>query len=182
MKENEEKQKFIELRAEGLSYDKISKEIAVSKPTLMKWEKEFSQEIKELRNEKNKKNDIKRQLADAKRDYKEIGGWPSFKSGQWLWQIIQKSFANYWKNANVEYFESKYGTKDKAKIANKLISVTAKNSSILGGLTGAAISADEIVAISTGGEGGIGLPANIAIAAACIGGEAILLLRFQLQL
>ena len=49
MKENEVKQKFVELRAEGLSYDKISKEIAVSKPTLMKWEKEFSQEIKELR-------------------------------------------------------------------------------------------------------------------------------------
>jgi len=49
MKENEVKQKFIELRAEGLSYDKISKEIAVSKPTLMKWEKEFSREIKELR-------------------------------------------------------------------------------------------------------------------------------------
>ena len=49
MKENEVKQKFVELRAEGLSYDKISKEIAVSKPTLMKWEKQFSQEIKELR-------------------------------------------------------------------------------------------------------------------------------------
>ena len=49
MKENEVKQKFVELRAEGLSYDKISKEIAVSKPTLMKWEKEFSREIKELR-------------------------------------------------------------------------------------------------------------------------------------
>ena len=49
MKENEVKQKFVEFRAEGLSYDKISKEIAVSKPTLMKWEKEFSREIKELR-------------------------------------------------------------------------------------------------------------------------------------
>jgi len=49
MKENEEKQKFIELRAGGLSYDKTSKEIAVSKPTLMKWKKEFSREIKELR-------------------------------------------------------------------------------------------------------------------------------------
>jgi len=44
-----DKQKFIELRAEGLSYDKISKEISVSKPTLMKWEKEFSQEIGELK-------------------------------------------------------------------------------------------------------------------------------------
>jgi len=133
-------------------------------------------------NENNKKDKIKKLLGDAKRDYNEIGGWASFKSGEWLGKIIQKSFANYWKNANVEYFESKYGTKDKTKIANKLISVAAKNSSILGGITGAAISADEIIAILSGGGGGISLPANIAIAATCIGGEAILLIRFQLQL
>lgn len=49
-------------------------------------------------------------------------------------------------------------------------------------MTGAAISTDEIVAIATGGEGGIGLPANIVIAATGICGEAILLIRFQLQL
>lgn len=128
------------------------------------------------------KDTIKHQLSEAKSDYKDIGGWHSFKSGQWLWQIIQKSFANYWKNANVEYFESKYGTKDKAKLSKKLIAVAAKNAAILGGLTGAAISADEIVAIATAAEGGIGLPANIAVAAAAIGGEAILLIRFQLQL
>jgi uncharacterized protein (DUF697 family) len=127
-------------------------------------------------------DDIKRQFLDAKRDYKEVGGWSSFKSGQWLWQIIQKSFANYWNSANVEYFESKYGTKDKEKLANKLTTVAAKNAAILGGVTGAAISTDEIVAIATGAEGGVGLPANIAIAAAGIGGEAILLIRFQLQL
>ncbi len=45
----EDKQKFIELRAEGLSFDKISKQISVSKPTLMKWDKEFSREIDELK-------------------------------------------------------------------------------------------------------------------------------------
>lgn len=128
------------------------------------------------------KDNIKQQLSKAKSDYKEVGGWSSFKSGQWLWQIIQKSFANYWENANVEYFETKYGTKDKAKLSQKLIAVTAKNSAILGGVTGAAISTDEITAIVTGAEGGVGLPANITIAAAAIGGEAILLIRFQLQL
>lgn len=130
----------------------------------------------------NKKNEIKQQLSDARREFSEIGGWPSFKSGQWLWQIIQKSFANFWEKANVEYFESKYGTKDKDKLSKKLIAVTAKNASILGGVTGAAISTDEIVGILSLGEAGVGLPANIAIAAACIGGEAILLIRFQLQL
>ncbi|NHZ87384.1 MAG: hypothetical protein GWP19_16200 [Planctomycetia bacterium] len=130
----------------------------------------------------NVKNEIKEKLFEAKKDYKEVGGWPSFKSGQWLWQIIKKSFSSYWNNANVEYFESKYGTKDTEKLAKKLISVAAKNAAILGGITGAAISTDEIVAIATGGEGGVGLPANIAIAATGIGAEAILLIRFQLQL
>lgn len=130
----------------------------------------------------NVMNEIKEKLSEAKQDYKEVGGWSSFKSGQWLWQIIQKSFSNYWNNANVEYFESKYGTKDTEKLAKKLISVAAKNAAILGGITGAAISTDEIVAIATGGEGGVGLPANIAIAATGIGAEAILLIRFQLQL
>lgn len=38
---------FIKLRAEGLSYEKISKEIGVSKPTLIKWSKQGEKEIKE---------------------------------------------------------------------------------------------------------------------------------------
>lgn len=41
-------QKFIELRATGLSLAKISKEIDVSKPTLIKWSKEFQKEIHNL--------------------------------------------------------------------------------------------------------------------------------------
>lgn len=130
----------------------------------------------------NLKDEIKKQFTEAKLDYEEVGGWESLKSGEWLWLIIQKSFANYWNNANVEYFESKYGTKDKEKLAKKLIELTAKNAAILGGITGAAISVDEIIAIVTGGEGLVGLPGNIAIAALGVGAEAILMLRFQLQL
>src|SRR5512136_1331216 len=36
----EEVEKFIELRARGLSFDKIAQELQVSKPTLLKWERE----------------------------------------------------------------------------------------------------------------------------------------------
>lgn len=43
------KKKFIDLRTEGLSFQKISEQINVSKPTLMVWEKEFNSDIKELR-------------------------------------------------------------------------------------------------------------------------------------
>ncbi len=131
---------------------------------------------------KAEKSKVKQEWSEAKNDYKDIGGWKSMKSGEWLWRIIQKSFANYWERANVEYFQNKYHTKDIEKISKKLISVTARNASILGGIVGAAVTADEIVALTSGGEGGIGLPANIAIAATAISGEAILLIRFQLQL
>lgn len=45
MKDVSSKEKFIELRAQGLSFDKISKEINVSKPTLIKWNQEYSKEV-----------------------------------------------------------------------------------------------------------------------------------------
>lgn len=129
------------------------------------------------------KKEIKDQLLeDAKSDYRELGGWGPMKSGEWLWWLVQKSFANYWRNANVEYFQEKYKTADRAKLAAKLASVAARNASLLGSVAGAAVTANEITAIVTGGEGGIGLPTNIALAAATLGGEAILLLRIQLQL
>ena len=43
-----DKQDFIHLRAQGLSFEKISVEIGVSKPTLIKWNQEFSEEIANL--------------------------------------------------------------------------------------------------------------------------------------
>lgn len=118
----------------------------------------------------------------AKLEYANLGGWTAFKSGEWLWLLIQKSFINYWERATVESFWAKYGTTDPEKIAAKLIADAATNAAILGGVTGAAVSTDEIVAIMTVAEGGIGLPANLAIAASAISAEAILLVGFQLQL
>lgn len=126
--------------------------------------------------------EVRQLFEDAKKDYEEIGGLKSFRSGQWLFEIIQRSFKSYWENANVEYFEAKYGTSDKVKLARKLTSVTARNAAVLGSITGLAVSADELVTLFTAAEGGIGLPANIAIAATAAGAEAILLVKFQLQL
>lgn len=48
-KDNRVKENFIELRAKGLSYDKISEKLNVSKPTLIEWSKEFSIEINNLK-------------------------------------------------------------------------------------------------------------------------------------
>lgn len=43
------KAKFVELRSKGLSYDKISKELGVSKRSLIEWSRELQYEIANLR-------------------------------------------------------------------------------------------------------------------------------------
>lgn len=45
----ETKNRFIELRAQGLSYDKIAQELQVTKQTLINWSKESRYEIANLR-------------------------------------------------------------------------------------------------------------------------------------
>lgn len=42
----EEQEKFIQLRAQGMSFEKISKELNVSKPVLLKWNGEFLERIR----------------------------------------------------------------------------------------------------------------------------------------
>jgi len=44
----EKQQKFMTLRAEGKSFDIIANKINVSKPTLIKWSKDFKNQIVEL--------------------------------------------------------------------------------------------------------------------------------------
>jgi hypothetical protein len=43
------KNRFIELRAKGFSFDKISKQLGKAKQTLIDWNKEFNQEILNLK-------------------------------------------------------------------------------------------------------------------------------------
>lgn len=49
MKNMDTKERFIELRARGFSFDNIADKLGVSKPTLIKWHKEFEREIVNLR-------------------------------------------------------------------------------------------------------------------------------------
>lgn len=48
---NEEKLRFIELRAKGFPYRQITKELKVSKGTLTAWNEEFKEQIAELKTE-----------------------------------------------------------------------------------------------------------------------------------
>ncbi|PGX73779.1 hypothetical protein [Priestia megaterium] len=45
----DQKEKFIELRAKEVSYEEIAKQLAVSKPTLIKWGKELKIEVSNRR-------------------------------------------------------------------------------------------------------------------------------------
>jgi len=49
MKSQRTKNEFVELRAQGLSYNQIAKRLHVSKQTLINWGKQLNQEIEELR-------------------------------------------------------------------------------------------------------------------------------------
>jgi DNA-binding XRE family transcriptional regulator len=49
METMDKKQQFIELRAQGLSYDKIAQKLEVSKQTLINWSKDFELMIRNLK-------------------------------------------------------------------------------------------------------------------------------------
>ncbi len=44
----DKQQMFVELRAEGRSFDEIAKRVNISKPTLIKWSREFKDKIEEV--------------------------------------------------------------------------------------------------------------------------------------
>lgn len=49
MKDLKIKEKFIQMRAKGLSFDKIAEEVGVTKTTLITWSKELKIEIANMR-------------------------------------------------------------------------------------------------------------------------------------
>ena len=111
-----------------------------------------------------------------------LGGWAGLKSGTWFYEFARSTFRAYYERATPEYLQEKYPGEDAEFIAGRLIRVAAKNAMLLGTITGAAISADELAGLLTAGEGGVGLPANILLGLAAIGAELVLLVRFQLQM
>lgn len=49
LKDNDTKQKFIEMRAKGVSFNKIARELKVAKSTLIEWSKSYLTEIENLK-------------------------------------------------------------------------------------------------------------------------------------
>ncbi|MGD0822501.1 MAG: hypothetical protein ABSA71_17340 [Desulfomonilia bacterium] len=76
MKDLETKKKFVELRASGHSYAKISTELKVSKPTLIKWGKQLEKDIAELKDAMMQ--DIHLQFQISKEARKQVLSWQLF--------------------------------------------------------------------------------------------------------
>ncbi len=135
-----------------------------------------------MNNEPQNKKALKEWVKEARGWVKEIG-WPAFKNGEWLFVVVQRSFRAYYDNANAEYFRRKYPRLDDDAIIKKLSTVAAKNAAILGAITGAAVSFDEIAALALSlPSGGLNLPAQITLATTALAAEAIVLVRIQLHL
>ena len=132
--------------------------------------------------EPQNKKSLRQRLQEAYDWIKEIG-WPSFKNGDWLFMVVQRSFKAFYENANADYFRGKYPRLNDEAIAKKLIAVSAKNAALLGATTGAAVSVDELTAlVASVPTGGLNLPAQITVATTALAAEAVVLVRIQLQL
>lgn len=84
--------------------------------------------------------------------------------GEWLFKLIKKSFHYYWEKGNAEYFKEKYKSVDVNFLYKKLVIVTARNISLIGGLIGAAVSVDEILGIMEAIETPITLESSFIVA------------------
>jgi uncharacterized protein (DUF697 family) len=125
---------------------------------------------------------VRSELEWAKGALSGLGGWAGLKSGSWFQEFARSTFKSYYLRVTPEYLREKYPGMDDEFIADRLIRVAAKNALLLGTITGAAISADEVAGLVTAGEGGIGLPGNVLLGLAAAGAELLLLVRFQLQM
>lgn len=125
---------------------------------------------------------VRSELEWAKGTLAGLGGWAGLKSGLWFQDFARSTFKSYYDRATPEYLREKYPGMDDEFIADRLIRMAAKNALVLGTVTGAAISADEVAGLVTAGEGGIGLPGNVLLGLAAAGAELLLLVRFQLQM
>ena len=133
-------------------------------------------------NKKVARDSVRQELTETASEIMHLGGWPEFKSGEWLFRLIERTFRSYSESTASESVSAKYPNHTREQIAHKLIEAASKKAALAGAITGAAVSADELVALFTAGEAGVGLPANIAIAAMAICAEVFYTAKIQLEL
>jgi hypothetical protein len=117
--------------------------------------------------------------ASARGEFEAIGGVEGLKSGEWFPNLLKRSLRAYVKNANAPYLRAKYPKMSDDAIAAKLISIAARNAALIGGMAGAAVSADEIVTLASLG---FTLPGSVAIAIGAVGIDIVGVTHMQLRL
>ena len=119
-------------------------------------------------------DEVTAELDEAKRFAKTLN-IEDVKSGQWFIALLQKVVQSYNRNARAEYFQQKYPGLPPDEIADILTSVTVRYATIAGAITGAAVTANQIAALSSVGM-------TLALLAGAIGGEMVYLARIQMRL
>lgn len=97
------------------------------------------------------------------------------KNGQWFIALLKKVVQSYNRNARAEYFQQKYPGLPPDEIADILTSITVRYATIAGAITGAAVTANQIAALSSAGM-------TIALMTGAIGAEMVYLARIQMRL
>lgn len=120
------------------------------------------------------KAEVSSELEEAK-DFAKTLGADDIKSGQWFVALLQKVVQSYDRNARAEYFQQKYPGLPPDEIADVLTSVTVRYATIAGAITGAAVTVNQIGALSSVGM-------TIAVMTGAIGAEMVYLAHIQMRL
>ena len=118
--------------------------------------------------------EVSSDLEEAKEFAKSLN-MDDVKSAPLFGILLQKVAQSYDRNAKSEYFVQKYPGLPPDEIADKLISVTIRYATIAGAVTGAAVTANMITALSS-----FGMTAALFVTA--IGAEMLYLARIQMRL
>jgi len=120
------------------------------------------------------KAQVSKELEEAKVLAKSLD-FEKVKTGEWFITLLKQVIQAYDRNARATYFQKKYPGLTPDEIADVLTSVTVKYATIAGAITGVAVSASEIAALSSGG-----MTATLIVGG--IGAEMLYLSSIQMRL
>ena len=106
----------------------------------------------------------------------------AFRSGEWLPRLVAQTFRAYYANATTEFFRNKYPNHTDDQIFQKLRKSAIRQAGLVGAICGAAMSANELTALATGGELFVGLAGNLALAGLTIAADLVGVTVVQLRL
>src|ERR1700737_661748 len=90
---------------------------------------------------------IRQQLKEVAIEVKQLGGWPGFKNGEWLFQLMEKTFRHYSQYAAKESFPLDFPGRTRAEIAEMLIASASNKAALAGARGAAAVPTGQLVGV-----------------------------------